>query len=125
MTLHEDVKYIENHLDQILSVEQLRALFVQKRLKLVVVLISKDSTCVEWNIIQKQVCKVLDLGLRIRISRISDESESLETVHSEPIRVKEENWVDLDDLFEILKKGIAICIKKATITKKKTTNGNK
>ena len=119
MTLHEDVKYIENHLDQILSVEQLRALFVQKRLKLVVVLISKDSTCVEWNITEKQVCKVLDLGLRIRISRISDESESLETVHSEPIHVKEENWVDLDDLFEILKKGIAICIKKATITKKK------
>ena len=90
MTLQEDVKYIENRLDQTQSVEQLRTLLAQKRLKLVVVLISKDSTCME----------------------------SLETVHSEPIRVKEENWVDLDDLFKILKKGIAICIKKATIAKK-------
>lgn len=125
MTLQEDVKYIESHLDQAQSVEQLRRLLAQKRLKLVVVLISKDSTCVEWNITQKQVCKFLDLGLRIRISRISDESESLETVHSEPIRVKEENWIDLDDLFEILKKWIAICIKKATITKKMIINDNK
>lgn len=41
MTLREDVKYIEKHLDQAQSVEQLRRLLAQKRLKLVVVLISK------------------------------------------------------------------------------------
>lgn len=121
MTLQEDVKYIENHLDQAQSVEQLRTFLAQKRLKLVVVLISKDSTCVEWNITQKQVCKVLDLGLRIRISRISDESELLETIHSVPIRVKEANWVDLDDLFEVLKQEITKCIKNAELTNK---NGN-
>jgi len=120
-----EVQTLEKKIDQIRSVEELRYYLQRKGLKFVVVILSKDSTCVEWNITEKQVCKVLDLGLRIRISRISDESESLETVHSEPIHVKEENWVDLDDLFEILKKGIAICIKKATITKKKTTNGNK
>lgn len=113
MTLHEDVKYIESHLDQTQSVEQLRTLLAQKRLKLIVVLISKDSSCVEWNITQKQVSKILDLGLRIRISRISDESESLETVHSEPIRVKEPNWIDLEDLFEVLKQGIQKCLKNA------------
>ncbi|MCB1073371.1 MAG: hypothetical protein KDK96_09770 [Chlamydiia bacterium] len=67
----------------------------------------------EWNIIQKQVSKILDLGLRIRISRISDESESLETVHSEPIRVKEPNWLNLEDLFGILKQGIQKCLKNA------------
>ena len=43
MTLREDVKYIEKHLDQAQSVEQLRRLLAQKRLKLVVVLISKNS----------------------------------------------------------------------------------
>jgi len=55
MTLHQDVKYIENHLDQAQSVEQLRTLLAQKRLKLVVVLISNDFSCLEWNITQKQV----------------------------------------------------------------------
>ena len=113
MTLHEDVKYIENHLDQAQSVEQLRTLLAQKRLKLVVVLISNEFSCLEWNITQKQVCKILDLGLRIRISRISNESESLETVHSEPIRVKEPNWVDLEYLFSVLKQGIQKCLKNA------------
>ncbi|MCB9092525.1 MAG: hypothetical protein H6620_08210 [Halobacteriovoraceae bacterium] len=71
MTLHEDVKYIENHLDQAHSVEQLRTLLAQKRLKLVVVLISNEFSCLEWNITQKQVSKILDLGLRIRISKTS------------------------------------------------------
>ena len=113
MTLHEDIKYIESHLDQAQSVEQLRTHNDQKRLKLVVVLISNEFSCLEWNITQKQVCKILDLGLRIRISRISNESESLETVHSEPIRVKEPNWVDLEDLFSVLKQGIQKCLKNA------------
>ena len=31
MTLYEDVKYIENHLDQAQSVEQLRTLLAQKK----------------------------------------------------------------------------------------------
>lgn len=110
MTLHEDIKYIESHLDQAQSVEQLRTLLAKKGLKLVV-LISNEFSCLEWNITQKQVCKVLNLGLRIKISRISDESESLETVHSESIRVKESNWEDLKDLFEVLKQGIQKCIK--------------
>ena len=104
MTLHEDVKYIENHLDQAQSVEQLRTLLAQKRLKLVVVLISKNSSCVEWNITQKQVSKVLDFGLRIRVSKISDLSQFLETVQSLSIQIKEPNWVDLEDLFGVLNK---------------------
>ena len=113
MTLHEDVKYIENHLDQAQSVEQLRRLLAQKRLKLVVVLISKNSSCVEWNITQKQVSKVLDFGLRIRVSKISDLSQFLETVQSLSIQIKEPNWVNLDNLFETLKKGIQKCLKNA------------
>ena len=114
MTLHQDVKYIENHLDQAQSVEQLRTLLAQKRLKLVVVLISKNSSCVEWNITQKQVSKVLDFGLRIRVSKISDLSQFLETVQSLSIQIKEPNWVNLDNLFETLKKGIQKCLKNAS-----------
>lgn len=112
MTLHEDIKYIENHLDQAQSVEQLRTLLAQKRLKLVVVLISNEFSCLEWNITQKQVSKILDLGLRIRISKDLDEGQSLETVHAAPIRMKEPNWMDLENLFEILKAGIKTCIRK-------------
>ena len=112
MTLHEDIKYIENCLDQTQSIEQLRTLLTQRRLKLVVVLISNEFSCLEWNITQKQVSKVLDLGLRIRISKISDESQSLETVHPASIRIKEPNWMDLENLFEILKVGIKNCIRK-------------
>ncbi len=112
MTLHEDIKYIENHLDHIQSVAQLRSLLARKSLQLVVVLISNEFSCLEWNITQKQVSKVLDLGLRIRISKISDESQSLETVHAVPIRMKEPNWMDLENLFEILKVGIKNCIRK-------------
>ena len=112
MTLHEDVKYIENCLDQIQSIEELRALLTQKRLKLIVVIVSNEFSCLEWNITQKQVSKVLDLGLRIRISKDSDESQSLETVHAAPIRMKAPNWMDLENLFEILKVGIKNCIRK-------------
>ncbi len=113
MTLQEDVKYLENHLDHIQSVEELRALLAQKKLKLVVVLISNEFSCLEWNITQKQVSKVLDMGLRIRISKILNEGQSLETVHAVPIRMKDPNWIDLDKLFETLKVGIKNCIKKA------------
>lgn len=112
MTLHEDVKYIENCLDQIQSIEELRALLTQKRLKLIVVIVSNEFSCLEWNITQKQVSKVLDLGLRIRISKDSDESQSLEAVHAAPIRMKEPNWMDLENLFQILKVGIKNCIRK-------------
>lgn len=59
----------------------------------------------EWNITQKQVSKVLDFGLRIRVSKISDLSQFLETVQSLSIQIKEPNWVNLDNLFETLKKG--------------------
>lgn len=118
MTLSEDVKYLEKNLDQIQSVEQLRALLARKKLKLIVVFISNEFSCLEWNITQKQVSKVLDLGLRIRLSRISDESHSLETVQSVPIREKEPNWIDLDKLFETLKVGIKSCIQKSTLMNK-------
>lgn len=112
MTLSTDVKYLENRLDQTQSVEQLRALLAQKKLKLIVILISNEFSCLEWNITQKQVPKTLDLELRIRISKVSDKSELLETVHSVPIRVKEPNWVDLDKLFKTLKVGIKNALKK-------------
>lgn len=114
MTLPEDVKDLEKRLDQIHTVEELRSILAQKCLKLVVVLISNEFSCLEWNITQKQVCKVLDLGLRIRISKISDETEALETVQCVPVRVKESNWVDLENLFEILKQGIQRCLKNAS-----------
>jgi len=112
MTLSEDVKDLEKRLDQIHTVEELRSILAQKSLKLVVVLISNKCSCLEWNITQKQVCKVLDLGMRIRISDARDETQSLETVECAAIRVKEINWVDLDDLFETLKQGIKSCIKR-------------
>ena len=118
MTLSKDIKYLEKRLDQTQSVEQLRALLAQKKLKLIVVFISNEFSCLEWNITQKQVSKVLDLGLRIRISRISDESHSLETIQAVPIRMKEPNWVDLDRLFETLKVGIKSCMQKSTLMNK-------
>jgi len=113
MTLVQDIKDLEKRLDRIHTVEELRSILAQKGLKLVVILISNGFSCLEWNITEKQVCKVLDLGLRIRISKASDETQSLETVQCESIRVKETNWVDLEDLFETLKQGIQKCLKNA------------
>ena len=111
MILREDVRYIESRLDQVKNVEELRALLIHKDLKLVVVLLTNNFSCLEWNITQKQVCKVLDLGLRIRVSKISNESESIETIRYEQLCVKETNWEDLDSLFEILKRGMKQCLR--------------
>ena len=117
MTLSEDIKDLEKRLDQVHTVEKLREVLFEKGLKLVVVLISNEFSCLEWNITQKQVSKILDLGLRIRISRISEESESLETVQYESIRMKESSWMDLDSLFGTLKKGIKESLKRVEMTR--------
>ncbi|MCB1083758.1 MAG: hypothetical protein KDK61_05575, partial [Simkania sp.] len=106
MELLENVQRLEKELPQIKSVEELRFFLRKQGLKFIVIILSESFNCLPWNVTHKEVSKVLDLTLRVRISKISDENEHLETLHSVPIRVKEVDWVDLDNLFEILKQGI-------------------
>ena len=122
MTLHEDVKFLDKQLESIQTVEKLRTLLSSRDLKLIVVLFTNEFSCLEWDVTHKQVSKLLDLGLRIRISRITDEKNVLETVHTEPIRVKEANWLDLEDLFNVLKQGIKKATGKELKRNKMTTN---
>ena len=117
MTLHEDIKYIESCLGQIQSVEQLRALLAQKKIELIVVIISSKFNCFEWNITQGKVFSILDLKFGLRISRIFDKSVSFETVQFEPILLKEQNWIDLDQFFEILKRTINKTLKSINMFK--------
>lgn len=117
MTLHEDIKYIESRLAQTQSIEELRALLVQKKIELIVVIFSKKFNCFEWNITQRETSQILDLRFRVRISRISDKSVSFETVYSEPIHLKKPNWTHLDQFFEILKRAINKSLKRIEMFK--------
>lgn len=118
MELYEEVKNLEKQIDTIGSIEELREVLKKKDLKLIVVILSKSPaylensfSCLEWDINQGQVSKVLNLGLRVRISKISDEAQALETIRYEQLCVKETNWEDLDSLFEILKRGMKQCLR--------------
>ncbi|MCB1082456.1 MAG: hypothetical protein KDK63_04855 [Chlamydiia bacterium] len=118
MELYEEVKNLEKQINTIASIEELREVLKKKDLKLIVVILSKSPayleksfSCLEWDINQGQVSKVLNLGLRVRISKISDETQALETIRYEQLCVKETNWEDLDSLFEILKRGMKQCLR--------------
>lgn len=117
MNLYEDVKYIHNHLDQTESIEQLRDLLAKKGLEFIVFIVSNTCTCLEWDITHKQLCKILDLGLRIKISRISNQKECFETVEDVSVRIKDPSWVNTDELFYLLKVGIMNCIQMILIDK--------
>ncbi|MCB1107475.1 MAG: hypothetical protein KDK76_05195 [Chlamydiia bacterium] len=111
----KDVEFLRECLDQAQSVQELRQLLEKKDLNLVVILMSSQFSCLEWDIRCKKVCKVLDMGLRIRLSRESNGVSILDSVNQTPIRVKEGSWVGLDDLFETLKEGIKSHLKTALI----------
>lgn len=110
MTFHKDIQILEKKIDHFRSIKELRAFLREKKLKLIVVIIPNQFSCVEWNITEKQVSKILDLGLRIRLS---SPTNSLESVEHVPVRMEEVSWRNLDHLFEAIKQGIKNCIKSA------------
>ncbi|MCB1068670.1 MAG: hypothetical protein KDK56_10870, partial [Simkania sp.] len=69
-------------------------------------------TCMEWDITQKQVSGILELGMQIRLSKIANDDVLLETRLYESVRLDQVDPIDQKDLFETLKQGIKRCIKK-------------
>lgn len=117
MKLLRDIQSLEKEMDQIQSVGELRYSLSKKGLRFIVIILSERFNCFEWNITQTKVSKVLDLELRVRISRISDESVSFETVHSEPIRLKDPKWTNPNQFFDILKQAISKSLKRIEMFK--------
>lgn len=112
MSFHEDVTILKNHIDEISSISQLRAFLLEKDLKLVVTILSTGFTCMEWDISQRQVAGILELGMQMRLSKLINEDVLLETRFYEPVRLDQAHPIDQKKLFETLKEGIKTCIKK-------------
>jgi hypothetical protein len=112
MTFQEDVTILKNHIDAISSIGELRTYLLEKKLKLVVTLLSTGFTCMDWNITQRQVSGVLELGVQMRLSKLVDDEVLLETRFYESVRLNQIDPIDQRDLFETLKQAIKTCIKK-------------
>ena len=112
MTFHEDVTSLKNHIDAIGSIGELRTYLLEKNLKLIVTLLSTGFTCMDWNITQRQVSGVLELGVQMRLSKLVDGDVLLETRFYESVRLNQIDPIDQRDLFETLKQAIKTCIKK-------------
>ena len=112
MAFHEGITSLKNHIDEIASIGQLRAFLIEKNLRLVVTILSTGFTCMEWDITQKQVSGILELGMQIRLSKIANDDVLLETRLYESVRLDQVDPIDQKDLFETLKQGIKRCIKK-------------
>lgn len=113
MPFHEDVTALKNHIDNIHSIGQLRTFLLEKNFKLVITILSTGFTCMEWDITQRDVAGVLELGMQMRLSKIENDDILLETRFYEPVRLSQVDPVDQKELFETLKVGIKNCIKKA------------
>lgn len=112
MAFNEDVTSLKNHIDEIGSIGQLRTFLLEKNLKLVVTILSTGFTCMEWDITQRQVAGILELGMQIRLSKLKNDDVLLETRFYESVRLDQVDPIDQKDLFETLKQGIKRCIKK-------------
>jgi len=66
----------------------------------------------KWDITQKQVAGVLELGMQMRLSKIANDDVLLETRFYESVRLDKVDPIDQKDLFETLNQGLKRCIKK-------------
>lgn len=110
MSFDDDITSLKNQINNINSIGSLRTFLLEKNLKLVVTLLSTGFTCMEWNITQRQVAGVLELGMQMRLSSLINENLLLETRFNESVRLSQIEPIDQRDLFETLKQGIKNCI---------------
>lgn len=112
MVFKEDIADLKRYVSQIESIGQLREFLIEKKLKLVVTILSTGFTCMDWDITQRQVAGILELGLKIKISKLVGDEILLETQFYESVRLDHTDPVDQKTLLEKLKQGISNCIKR-------------
>ena len=112
MAFHENVKVLKERIEEISSIGQLRTFLLEKDLKLIVTIVSMGFTCIDWDITQRQVSGILELGMQIGLSNLQGDDVLLETRFPTPIRLNEIGPIDQRNLFDTLKQGIITCIKK-------------
>jgi len=112
MTFQEDVTSLKNHIDELGSIGQLRTFLLEKNLKLVVTLLSTGFTCMDWDITQRQVSGILEIGVQMRLSKLAHDDVLLETRFYESVRLSQIDPIEQRDLFETLKQAIKTCIKR-------------
>lgn len=113
MTFQEDVTSLKNQIDDIGSIGELRTYLLEKNLKLVVTFLSTGFTSMDWDITQRQVSGILELGVQMRLSKLVDDDVLLETRFYESVRLSQVDPIDQRDLLKTLKQAIKNCIKKA------------
>ena len=112
MVFKEDIADLKRYVSQIESIGQLREFLIEKKLKLVVTILSTGFTCMDWDITQRQVAGILELGLKMKISKFVGDEILLETQFYESVRLDHTDPVDQKTLLEKLKQGISNCIKR-------------
>ncbi|NGX51416.1 MAG: hypothetical protein K1060chlam2_01282 [Chlamydiae bacterium] len=113
MSIHQAIRDLQENLEEMQSIGQLRSYLLQKSLRLVVTIYSTGFSSWDWNITERQVSGVLNWGIRIKISNLSNVRLFLENSVLVPICLDEAKGIDQKDLFKNLKEGIKACIKKA------------
>jgi hypothetical protein len=112
MAFHENVKSLKEHIDELTSIGQLKTFLLEKDLKLIVTIVSTGFACMDWNITERQVSGILELGMQMRLSNLQNDDVLLETRFPKPIHLDKVEPIDQRDLFDTLKQGIKTCIRK-------------
>lgn len=112
MSFHQDILDLKDRLSEFTSMEHLRENLLEKNLRLVTTFYSTGFSCLEIDITQKKMSGVLNLGMRVKISRLIGEEALIKTLTLVPVRLDEIDWIDQKVLFEKLKEGIKDCLMK-------------
>lgn len=112
MPLRNDIATLKERLDEMKSIDQLRKHLYQTNLRLTVTIYSSGFSCLDWNITEQQVRRVLSLGPRIKISKLSTGDILTENQNLTSIHLSESDWVDQEELFNNIKSGIRSCTRK-------------
>lgn len=115
MTFQSDVMNLKKHLDEINSIGEIRSNLLKRDLRLIVSIYTRGIYCIDWDITDKKLEGILDLGIRIKLSKLSDDDVSTETLPLYPVTFNQIDWTDQEDLFEKLKQGIKTCIKRVGV----------
>ena len=112
MSLRNDITALKELLDEVKTIDQLKRYLYKTNLRLIAMIYSSGFSCLDCNITEQQVRGVLNLGLRIKISKLSTGERLIENQNLTSIHLSESDWVDQTDLFESIKSGIRSCITK-------------
>ena len=111
MVSKEDIIDLKRYVSQTQSIGQLQKFLIKKNLRLVLTILSTGFTCMDWDINQRQITGILELGLQIKLSNFSNNQDFLESRFVSTVHLDEIVGIGEQELFEIIRREIKTCIK--------------